>query len=389
MATDVLSELVGRLLVHVRGGTTELADAEYEEPISAYTDPGRFALERERFFGGDTPLCVGLSGQLPEPHSVLPFDDYGVPLLLRRDGDGRFRAFLNVCRHRGARVVEEAGRQRRMVCGYHGWTYDDGGALVGIPGAAGFVNVDPACRSLVEVPAGEAGGMLFVKPRAGAEPFDATEWLAGLAPFLDERQLGTRPYLTDRTLDRPTNWKSAMDTFGEVYHFAYTHRDTLAQRTVADTMVTDVFGPHQRFAAPTRTITEYTPDLPPLGVMSLVILIYPNSTLLISTKSIHLYTVAPGRVPGESLMRQRFFAPVGADGEDDREAQLKTCEFYFEVVRDEDWSKAEAVEAGLRSGANQTLVFGRNELCLHRMHDAWRAGLGLPTLARRLVTEPA
>jgi hypothetical protein len=58
------------------------------------------------------------------------------------------------------------------------------------------------------------------------------------------------------------------------------------------------------------------------------------------------------------------------------------CDFYFRVVRDEDWSKAEAIEAGLRSGANQTLVFGRNELCLHRLHDAWRAGLGLPTLSR-------
>lgn len=389
MAADVLTELVERLLVHVRAGTTELAEAEYEEPVEAYTDPGRFALERERFFGGDVPLVVGLSGQLPGPHTVLPFDDYGVPLLLRRDGEGRFRAFLNVCRHRGARVVEEAGRQRRMTCGYHGWTYDDGGALVGIPGAAGFVGVDPHCRSLVEVPAGEAGGMLFVKPRAGAEPFDATEWLSGLAPFLDERELATRPYLTERTLERPTNWKSAMDTFGEVYHFAYTHRDTLALRTVADTMVTDVFGPHQRFAAPTRTILDYgTGPATPLAFMSLVILIHPNTTLLVSMKSIHLYTVVPGRVPGESLMRQRFFAPVGGDGPDEREAQLKTCDFYFEVVRDEDWSKAEAVEAGLRSGANPTVVFGRNELCLHRMHDAWRAGLGLPTLSRPLAARP-
>ncbi|MDQ1568608.1 MAG: hypothetical protein QOF96_3488 [Actinomycetota bacterium] len=384
MAADALAELVERLLAQVRAGTTEMADAEYEEPVGAYGDAGRFALERERFFGGDVPLVVGLSGQLPAPHTVVPFDDYGVPLLLRRDGAGRFRAFLNVCRHRGARVVEQAGRTRRMTCGYHGWTYDDGGALVGVPGAAGFVGVDRACRGLVEVPAGEAGGLLFVKPRADAAPFDAAGWLGGLAPFLDEREVATRPYLTDRILDRPTNWKSAMDTFGEVYHFASTHRNTLAERTISDTMVTDTFGPHQRFAAPTRTITDYgaDPALAPLDVMSLVHLIYPNATLLVSTRSIQLYTVAPGRSPGESLMRQRFFAPVGAESEVERPALLEMCDFYFQVVRDEDWAKAEAVEAGLRSGANETVVFGRNELCLHRMHDAWRAGLGLPTPSR-------
>src|SRR5438876_1182500 len=121
MAADVLAELVERLLVHVRAGTTERADAEYEEPVGAYADAERFALERERFFGGDVPLVVGLSGQLPAPHTVVPFDDYGVPLVLRREGGGRFRAFLNVCRHRGARVVNQAGHARRMTCGYHGW----------------------------------------------------------------------------------------------------------------------------------------------------------------------------------------------------------------------------------------------------------------------------
>ncbi|HVW31568.1 MAG TPA: SRPBCC family protein [Acidimicrobiia bacterium] len=383
----VLAGLVDRLLVHVRAGTTELAAAEYEEPVEAYCDPERFALERERLFGGDVPLCVGLSGQLPGPHAVLPFDDYGVPLLLRRDTSGRFRAFLNVCRHRGARVVDGAGTERRMTCGYHGWTYDDGGRLVGVPGAAGFTGVDRDCRGLVEVPAGEAGGLLFVKPRAGALPFDAGGWLGGLAEFFDGLGVASRVYLTEYTLDRPTNWKAAMDTFGEMYHFAFAHRDTLAQRSIPDTMVTDTFGPHQRFAAPTRTIADYgrDPDEPPLGVLSLVNLIYPNAVVMVSTKSVQLYTVVPGAEPGRSLMRQRFFAPAEPESAEQRAALLETCAFYFQVVRDEDWSKAEAIEAGLRSGANTTLVFGRNELCLHRLHDAWRAGLGLPALSRSLV----
>src|SRR4029078_12656681 len=80
--------------------------------------------EVERLFRR-MPLIVGHAGELPPGH-VRAHDEYGVPMLLARDADGRFRAFLNVCRHRGMRLVD-AGAQAlpkaSIVCPYHGWTY--------------------------------------------------------------------------------------------------------------------------------------------------------------------------------------------------------------------------------------------------------------------------
>lgn len=365
------------LLDMVEQGTTEMAAQIYTEPTSAYTDPMLWSREREHIFGGEIPLAIGLSGQLPGPGAAFPFDDYGLPILAWRDATGRFRAFVNVCRHRGARVLEEPGMHRRIACPYHGWTYDSDGTLVSITGSAGFHGLDTGCRSLEELPADEAGGILFVKPRIGAQPFSAEEHLCGLAPELDSWGIGEQMHFEDRVLlDRPMNWKTAMDTFGEVYHFAFAHRETLATRTMSNVMVTATYGPHQRFAAPTRAIHDVVRGStePVDDALSFVYLIHPNVAMLVS-RSVQLYTTAPGREVGRATTRQRFFVPE-VPTDDAGVAELRrTCDHYHHIVRDEDWRIGELIDRGRSSGANETVLFGRNEPCLHRMHDNWRAAV--------------
>ena len=91
--------------------------------------------------------------------------DLGVPVLATRDGEGRFRAFVNACRHRGTAVEErDKGKTRRFTCSFHGWTYSIAGALVGLPRSDHFGPVDLACHGLIELPAEERHGLLFVHP---------------------------------------------------------------------------------------------------------------------------------------------------------------------------------------------------------------------------------
>ncbi|RXM07774.1 Rieske (2Fe-2S) protein, partial [Citrobacter sp. AAK_AS5] len=78
----------------------------------------------------------------------------GVPLLVVRQEDGTVRAFANVCRHRGARVVEEVcGNARSFRCPYHGWTYGSDGRLRAIPERAAVSGIDQSERALVPLPA--------------------------------------------------------------------------------------------------------------------------------------------------------------------------------------------------------------------------------------------
>ena len=105
-------------------------------PASVYTDPVRFAAERARLFDA-MPVPVAPSALLPRAGMSVTHDGFGVPILLTRDKDRTLRAFLNVCRHRGTRLVEasEPTDTPRLVCPYHAWTYKLDGSLAGLPPA--------------------------------------------------------------------------------------------------------------------------------------------------------------------------------------------------------------------------------------------------------------
>ncbi len=144
------------------------AGVQYRLPTSDYVCPDLAGREWQSFFR-EHPQLIGLSGDLPETGSFFTVDDFGAPVLATRAADGRFRAFLNACRHRGARVAQSPrGKAERFSCPFHSWTYRNDGALHAVPDEAHFGSVDKPCMGLVELPAAEVAGLLFVHPQPGA-----------------------------------------------------------------------------------------------------------------------------------------------------------------------------------------------------------------------------
>ena len=130
------------LLSRLDSGTNVDAGGVRLNPTNSYTDLARACQERVLFFGSH-PQLLGLSCDLPEPGSFFTADDLATRILATRDEDGRFRAFVNACRHRGVAVEEEErGTKRRFVCPFHSWSYDPKGALVGLPKEEQFGEID-------------------------------------------------------------------------------------------------------------------------------------------------------------------------------------------------------------------------------------------------------
>ncbi|WP_406452471.1 aromatic ring-hydroxylating dioxygenase subunit alpha [Streptomyces sp. NBC_01622] len=161
-------------------------------------------------------LFVAAEAELPEPGDYVTVDLGSYSVLVVRDDDEDVRAFHNVCRHRGARILnEERGSVGNIVCGYHRWTYGvDGKLLYAESQAPGF---DPSCFGLRSVHARTVAGLVFIC-LAQEPPEDFDEVAARIAPYLAPHRLAEAKVATQIDLVENGNWKLAMENNRECYH---------------------------------------------------------------------------------------------------------------------------------------------------------------------------
>ena len=111
-ATQV--NLIHRIFDAIDRGTPPMADRFTRNDTSAYTSPERAAREREVLFRRH-PIVAGFSSNIPNPGDYLTEDLAPVPILVVRNASGELRAFVNICRHRGARLVAGCGHTRETI----------------------------------------------------------------------------------------------------------------------------------------------------------------------------------------------------------------------------------------------------------------------------------
>lgn len=176
-------ELLEKLL-RVYEGTLNPALGVFEIPVSTYTDEAR--LDAERALLRTIPMPVAHVSQLQSIGSCLVHDALGVPIVITRNRESELRAMLNVCRHRGTRLLEDTGfcRARKgFHCRYHGWTYDLDGNLTQIPREELFPSLDKSALNLRLLPVTERFGFVWVVATPAAD-YDFGTFLDPLEPDL-------------------------------------------------------------------------------------------------------------------------------------------------------------------------------------------------------------
>jgi phenylpropionate dioxygenase-like ring-hydroxylating dioxygenase large terminal subunit len=387
------------------------AGVRYRIPTDSYVNPELADQEWSSFFLGH-PQFIGLSGDLPNNGSYFTTDDFGTPVLATRDDNGNFRAFINACRHRGVRVANEPrGDTRRFMCPFHNWTYTNDGALVGIPREADFGSVDKTCHGLIELPAQERYGMLWVHPKQDGH-LDIDELLGDLAPEIANWDAGAMVYRGTSVIEKDLNWKLANDTFGETYHFPRLHKNTLAQLFYGDALAYQTFGRNHRFVFASRGIdalrelpeSEWTTD----NTANVLYFMFPNVQFNVSRDAMLMIKIYPihGN-PSRSLTRISYYYSaeavaameaaktgdaevIGADNvyeyDTRQEAEAFSLEASMEVfnstIEMEDYLMGETTQKSAENGTLEHLIFGRNEPALHHYHNTFREALNLPPLER-------
>ena len=386
MQRDRQIEIAHRLFHYMDSRTTACADAPYRNEVVAFTCPDRARAERQKLFR-ETPLVAGFSCRLREPGDYVAGDLAGQPVLLVRDDDGRVNAFLNVCRHRGARVVEGCGSgQKTFACPYHAWMYDRKGRLAGIADARSFEGVDRETHGLVPLPAAERHGLVFVLPTPdpdGAVGFEVDRFLTPelSAEFAGYGFAGHHHY-ADRTIRQKMNWKVAVDTFLEGYHIKSLHHASIAPILHSNLSDFRAYGPHHVLVLP-RTRFHELRDRPEqdwdvIRYTAMVYLLFPNTLFVVQGDHIETWRIVPdGDDPEHCIVEASLFTPEPAVTDKAKLHWDKNWDLLWKTVITEDFPLGETIQQGFHSGAQTHLVYGRNEPGMINFHKSVRRGLGL------------
>jgi phenylpropionate dioxygenase-like ring-hydroxylating dioxygenase large terminal subunit len=198
------------------------APAHRALPAWVYSHPSLAALEIERVLMPSWQIVCHVNS-IPRPGDYETFDLGPESVFVLRDKDGSIKAFHNVCRHRGARLLDGSGTcAATITCPYHGWSYRQDGGLVGVPLRDTFPGLDRAEHGLRPVRVDTALGFVFVCLAGDPAPVAKTwgKLAEELAPYHFEDMVPLAPISTDVW---NVDWKIAMDNYLESYHVPIGH----------------------------------------------------------------------------------------------------------------------------------------------------------------------
>ena len=383
--------LLNGLISYLDTGNNVDAGGIMQNPSDTYTCEQRFLKEWNKFFK-DYPQIVGMSGDLEGPGTFFTREDFGIPLLATRDEKGKFKAFANVCAHRGVVVESERkGQKTKFSCPFHGWTYDNSGKLIGFPNPEHFGEIDKTCYGLTELSCLEKYGFLWVHPKPKGE-IDINK-LFGSKLKEEFEAWGFQNLILTHEEDYVTemNWKLAIDTFGETYHFSTLHRNTLFNDFHGNVQMFDTFKRNARLTLCLREIDNMKKDDEDnwhicRGAFP-VYFLFPNTILNVSDTGIILVREYPlDMSPHRSVSKVSFyFWPhvieyikennIVFDQTKEGKPNQASTEGnpylgFGAIIRDEDYVVAAASHKGL----------GKNEPALHHYHNTFREALDLEPL---------
>ncbi len=185
-----------------------------------YVDPALHAAERQAIFKRHWQV-LGPVSQVAEPGQYLAVELAGWKLFALRGKDGRLRAFHNVCRHRGARLLTEGnGRCEVLRCPYHLWLYDQEGKLRKAPWFGEDPGFDTADWSLEPISLDTWRGLLFVAIDPETSLLDQ---LGDLPEEVADYPLESFAAVGSERFVMRSNWKTYTDNFVEGYHIPGIH----------------------------------------------------------------------------------------------------------------------------------------------------------------------
>jgi choline monooxygenase len=335
-----------------------------------YTDPEVLDAEQQLIFERSWQLA-GHVGALPRPGSYVTATAGTQPVLVLRDESGELRAYRNVCRHRGSRLLSGDGQCKGAIrCRYHGWTYRFDGSLIGVPEALAFgERLDKSTLGLLPARVEEFCGLVFFNLDADATPL--AELLGDLPSRLERYRIPSLESFAPGDGTQPANWKVIADNYLEGYHIPIAHPGLMRMLDYKRYDV-EVHRHYVWFEAPMRSkpssnrlermYADLVTPMPGLTEEDLrvwrYVFIYPNTTIDLYPDQVNTWQINPDGVGRTRDVFASFRSP-GA-GPRTRAAQWLNQKLN-NLVLDEDIDLVDNVQQGLQTRGYECGPLSRRE----------------------------
>jgi nitrite reductase/ring-hydroxylating ferredoxin subunit len=368
-------------------------EESWEVDIGRFVDKERFLKEKEIFFH-QRPQLLAYTADLPAPGDFYATEIAGKPILLVRGKDGKAHAFLNACRHRGVKIAEGCGHSKGFTCPYHGWTYGLNGDLISVPSRAAFDEDQLKNRNLIELPSAEEIGFILVHPQPDGH-LDFDEFMGGMKAHLAGYHFENLRLVKEYRAPARINWKHAVDGGVEGYHVPYLHPETVGPMTLPQFLHLD-FGLH-------HTLVSVGPDIKKLKGLpesewpeycnfSVSNAIFPNTVVGAGELMAFFQRSDPGDAPGKCDYILRFYGWDRAAPEETLARDEQIAQLLLRVGLDEDLKIQSSSQIMMEAGAVPSIVFGKREQNVLRMHKNYDKLIGhdaAAALARERLAEAA
>lgn len=373
MSKSQLVEMARKDLEYGRKGTLDQADSIHKVPIENYYDHGRWEGEKEKIFRR-MPLMLATTAELQEVGDYKAMEAVGLQVFITRTQGGVVKAFVNMCSHRGARLLDEGcGTAHRFSCPYHAWTYSPDGDLVAIYSADDFGDIDKRDYGLTELPCLEKAGLIWVTLDP-TSTLDINLFLSGYDSLLAQFGFDNWHYAKNQRVEGP-NWKVAYDGYLDYYHLPILHRETFGTE-IGNKANYYSWGPHTHMGRPDATYEEFEdlPDdeWPTSRLVAGVWTIFPHISIASFAgggRSVMISQLFPGETPETSYTNQIFLMETAPDTDALKKDAKQQFEFLKYVVQEEDYATGIALQKNLNTGVRNHVLFGKNEGGGQRFHQ--------------------
>ena len=187
-----------------------------------YFEPEFLEAEKNTFLRA-APQVVCHVNDIPAPGDWRTLEYLGESVLVIRGDDQKVRAFSNVCRHRGSRIVDgDGGCAKVLTCPYHAWSYSRDGRLVGVPHRNEYPGLKTDELGLFPIALEQWHGFLFVTLEPGAP--SVAEMMAPYENEVTPYRFGDLQAIGRVTLRRRAlNWKTIADNYSDGLHIPVGH----------------------------------------------------------------------------------------------------------------------------------------------------------------------